>query len=143
MNDRPGLFKKSLGHRLILEGVVEPPTPKASRLSKKPVQKLMLLQALPTSNTSCEIMFSYWYRLAFFSFLRRLKFIQYRTGVWKCHRSLSPDPSPSTGYNLGTHGCTIFIQYWAGVWQPHRRAQFPPAPALDKNRSPIFAPRSK
>ena len=27
---------------------------------------------------------------------RRLKFIQYRTGVWKCHRSLSPDPSPST-----------------------------------------------
>ena len=28
---------------------------------------------------------------------RRLKFIQYRTGVWKCHRSLFPDPSPSTG----------------------------------------------
>ena len=28
---------------------------------------------------------------------RKLKFIQYRTGVWKCHRSLSPDPSPSTG----------------------------------------------
>ena len=33
----------------------------------------------------------------FFFFFRRLKFIQYRTGVWKCHRSLSPDPSPSTG----------------------------------------------
>ena len=30
-------------------------------------------------------------------FCRRLKFIQYRTGVWKCHRSLSPDHSPSTG----------------------------------------------
>ena len=29
--------------------------------------------------------------------LRSLRFIQYRTGVWKCHRSLSPDPSPSTG----------------------------------------------
>ena len=28
---------------------------------------------------------------------RRLKFIQYRTGVWKCHRSLSPNPNPSTG----------------------------------------------
>ena len=25
------------------------------------------------------------------------EFIQYRTGVWKCLRSLSPDPSPSTG----------------------------------------------
>ena len=28
---------------------------------------------------------------------RRPRYIQYRTGVWKCHRSLSPDPSPSTG----------------------------------------------
>ena len=33
-----------------------------------------------------------------FFFLRRLKFIQYRTGGCKCLRSLSsPDPSPSTG----------------------------------------------
>ena len=29
----------------------------------------------------------------------RLQFIQYRIGVWKCLRSLSPDSSPSTGYN--------------------------------------------
>ena len=27
----------------------------------------------------------------------RLKFIQYRIGVWKCLRSLLPDPSPSVG----------------------------------------------
>ena len=27
----------------------------------------------------------------------RLRCIQYRAGVWKCHRSLSPNSSPSTG----------------------------------------------
>ena len=58
---------------------------------------------------------------------RRLKFIQYRTGVWKCHRSLSPDPSPSAGQHFWTHGCAIFIQYWAGVWQPHRASTIPPS----------------
>ena len=30
-------------------------------------------------------------------FDRRLKLIQYRTGVWECLRSLPPDASPSTG----------------------------------------------
>ena len=70
---------------------------------------------------------------------RRLKFIKCRTGVWKCLRGLPPDPSPSTGYNFWTHGCTIFIQYWAGVWQPFREsAQFFPVPALDKCLSPIL-----
>ena len=29
---------------------------------------------------------------------RRLKFIQYRTGVWKCLWSLPPDPSPGLPY---------------------------------------------
>ena len=35
---------------------------------------------------------------------RRLKFIQYRTGVWKCLRSLPPDPSPSAGKKSGPIG---------------------------------------
>ena len=58
-----------------------------------------------------------------FSFLsvinRRLKFIQYRTGVWKCPTTLPPDLSPSTRENFWIHKCKIFIQYWAVVWQPH------------------------
>ena len=66
---------------------------------------------------------------------RRLESIQCRTGVWKYHRSLSPDPSPSTGQNFWTHGCTSFIQYWLGSGNVRGRAQFPPALALDKNRS--------
>ena len=30
-------------------------------------------------------------------FLSPMESIQYRTGVWKCHRSPSPEPRPSTG----------------------------------------------
>ena len=55
---------------------------------------------------------------------RRLTFIQYRAGVSKCHRSVAPDPPPSTGKNLH-----------------HRligRVRLFPAPALDKNWSPIL-----
>ena len=45
---------------------------------------------------------------------RTLKCIQCSVGVWKCLRSLPPDPNPNT------HGCKIFIQCWAGVWHPYR-----------------------
>ena len=46
--------------------------------------------ALPEAASSVSLQ-------SIFCCCRRLKFMQYRTGVWKCHRSLSPDPSPSTG----------------------------------------------
>ena len=58
----------------------------------------------------------------------RLAFIQYRSGVWKCPKSIPPqDPSRSIGQILWTQGCTIFVQYWAWVsaptWREHSSSQ--------------------
>ena len=59
--------------------------------------------------------------------------IQYRAGVWKCHRSLSPDPSPRDPW---VRDCYPVLGWGLATF---RRASTipPPAPALDKNRSPI------
>ena len=48
---------------------------------------------------------------------RRLKFIQYRTGFWKCIRSLPPDPASVLDSISGSMGAV---------------------PALDKHQSPTY-----
>ena len=61
---------------------------------------------------------------------RRLKFIQYRTGVWKLLQK------PQCWIKFLDPWEQDFIQYWAGFGTLIERAQFFPLPALDKNRSP-------
>ena len=50
---------------------------------------------------------------------RRLKFIQYRTGIGAFLQA----PAPVLDKISGSMGATIFIQYWAPVWKPHRERQ--------------------
>ena len=60
-----------------------------------------------------------------------------RTRVWKCLRSLPPDPSPSTGYRISGPMCAQFLSVpGLAFGTPIERTQFLPVPALDKNRSP-------
>ena len=65
-------------------------------VAKQPLQNLFAAPTAPTPQFPTAFDLIAIERLLT-SIDRRLKFIQCRTGVWKCHRSLSPDPSPSTG----------------------------------------------
>ena len=68
---------------------------------------------------------------------RRQKFIQYRTGAWKCHRHLLLNLSPTSWQNFWTHRCTIVFQYWAGFGTLIGESLFLPLPALDKDQFQI------
>ena len=69
--------------------------------------------------------------------LRRPKFIQYRTGVWKCLRSLPAEP-PALGKNSGPMGARFLSSTGLGSGNLIQRAQFFPVPALDKVGLPVL-----
>ena len=77
-------------------------------------------------------------RVLTFGDVGRLKFIQYRTGVRKCHRSLKflQTPPPVLDRISGPKGAESLSSTGLGLDNLIERAQFSPEPALDKNRSP-------
>ena len=69
----------------------------------------------------------------------RLEFIQYRTGVWKCHTgAFLQTPAPVLDKFSGPMGARFLSSTGLGSDNLIGQAQFPPAPALDKNRSPTI-----